>query len=352
MGYSLLLSLLVLAKATATLAADTVTENRSIDDIHKAALAEGGVVTCWHGGDEKNRQDALKEAFEKRFPGMTLNLTVDLSKYHEVLIDDQLTNDNVFVDSAILQTVHDYARWKDEGALLNYAPNDFDKVHEAFKDADGAYYGIGVFGWRIAYNNKKWTGDPIQDFEDFLNPELKGRIVSTYPNDDDAVLFAYDLIMQKYGKEWLDKLIQQDVRWVRGSITPQTLVANADAKEAATFIGISPSLGPDVNTTLPTDAQYVTWPQTAAILKKAPHPEGAKLLHNFLISKEWLFTSPKTTVRTDAPADYPDIFKTPNTNVTAFGPWIADRERVERLRFWFEKKLGTPQGLSPLDDDL
>ena len=34
--------------------------------------------------DEKNQQDHLKQAFEARFPGMTLNLTVDLSKYHDI----------------------------------------------------------------------------------------------------------------------------------------------------------------------------------------------------------------------------------------------------------------------------
>jgi hypothetical protein len=29
-------------------------ETRSFDEIYQAALAEGGVITLWHGGDEKN----------------------------------------------------------------------------------------------------------------------------------------------------------------------------------------------------------------------------------------------------------------------------------------------------------
>lgn len=33
--------------------------------------------------DEKNSRDSLKQAFEERFPGITLNITVDLSKYHD-----------------------------------------------------------------------------------------------------------------------------------------------------------------------------------------------------------------------------------------------------------------------------
>lgn len=63
-------------------------EARSLDEIHDAALAEDGVVTPWHGGDETNQQDALKQAFVARFPGMTLNVTVDLSKYHDAAFDD------------------------------------------------------------------------------------------------------------------------------------------------------------------------------------------------------------------------------------------------------------------------
>ncbi|KAG5640192.1 hypothetical protein DXG03_000643, partial [Asterophora parasitica] len=53
-------------------------ETRSLDDIYQAAKAEGNVVTVWHGGDSITGGDALKEAFEKRFPGITLNITIDL----------------------------------------------------------------------------------------------------------------------------------------------------------------------------------------------------------------------------------------------------------------------------------
>lgn len=82
-------------------------ETRSLDQIYQAALQEGGAVTVWHGGDESNQQDSLKSAFEARFPGMTMNVTVDLSKYHDGNIDQQLATGNVYVDSVILQTLHD-----------------------------------------------------------------------------------------------------------------------------------------------------------------------------------------------------------------------------------------------------
>ena len=101
-------------------------ETRSLDEIHQAALKEGGSVTLWHGGDEPTQQAFLKTAFEARFPGMTLNVTVDLSKYHDVNLEQQLANENVYVDSIILQTLHDFPRWKSQGVLLPYKPAGFD----------------------------------------------------------------------------------------------------------------------------------------------------------------------------------------------------------------------------------
>lgn len=172
-----------------------IVESRTIEEIHQAALAEGGVVTCWHGGDEVNQMDFIKTAFEAKFPGMKMNITVDLSKYHDGRIDEQLVAKNVFVDSIILQTVHDYPRWAQEGALLNYAPLGLDKVHPAFKDSTSAsWYGVELLFWSNIWNTKKLPGAAFSTFDEFLKPEYKDKLVLTYPNDDDAVLFAFDLM--------------------------------------------------------------------------------------------------------------------------------------------------------------
>lgn len=168
-------------------------DTRTLDEIHQAALAEGSVVTFWHG-DEKNQQDALKKAFEEQFPGMTLNVTVDVSKYHDGNIDQQLAEGHVHVDSVILQTVHDYPRWDQEGALLRYKPLNFFKIHPNFRDTWGAWYAVDivVFGWSNIWNTDKLADGPVE-YSDYLKPEFKDKLVFTYPNDDDADLFAFDL---------------------------------------------------------------------------------------------------------------------------------------------------------------
>ncbi|RFU76305.1 hypothetical protein TARUN_5948 [Trichoderma arundinaceum] len=332
-------------------------ETRSLNEIYHAALKEGGIVTVWHGGDEKNQQDSLKKSFEKRFPGMTLNITVDLSKYLDGKIDQQLYSDDVYVDSIILQTLHDFPRWAQEGALLNYAPIGFDKVYPAFKDSISAsWYGYTAFFWSISWNTEKLPHvKEISSYKDLLKPEFKNRLVLTYPNDDDAVLFAFYQIMQVLGTEWFEALLKQNPRWVRGTATPLTILSEANYSQAVSFTsfgGFNP--GVNVKASFPNDANFVSWPQTAAILRNAPHLEGAKLLHNYLLSPEYQSTaswSVRQDIKPSSPL-YPNIMHMPYTNPTTFAGFMQDRLTVERLRFYFENRLGTAQGLSPLIDNF
>lgn len=142
-----------------------------------------------------NQQDALKSAFETRFPGITLNVTVAASRYHDGNINRQLAVGNLHVDSAMLQTLHDYPRWKNECALLNYKPAGFDQLYPDFRDHDGAYYGVTVNAWSSVWNTDKLNGTAAPlIFTDFLKPEFKDKLVLCYPNDDDAVLYTFDLM--------------------------------------------------------------------------------------------------------------------------------------------------------------
>ncbi|KAL1608873.1 hypothetical protein SLS59_002064 [Nothophoma quercina] len=217
-------------------------ETRSIDEIYQAALAEGGVVTLWHGGDEKNRQDVLKQAFEARFPNITLNVTVDLSKYHDGNLDLQLATKNK------------------AGALLKYAPANFDQIYPPFKDADAAYAGLFVSAWTIQSNTNKTTSVPTS-YKDFTKPEFKDKLALTYPNDDDAVLWQFDLLLKdpNLGYEWFDALLANNPRWVRGSRTPRTLLNAANSSSVATFTsGHSFQATPGYNYTIPTEGTFVS----------------------------------------------------------------------------------------------
>ena len=73
---------------------------------------------------------------------MVLNLTVDLSKYHDGRIDRAYYEGTHVADVAVLQTLQDFPRWKSENKLLYYKPMNFDDLLANEKDLDGAYLPI------------------------------------------------------------------------------------------------------------------------------------------------------------------------------------------------------------------
>jgi ABC-type Fe3+ transport system substrate-binding protein len=160
--------------------------------------------------------------------------------------------------------------------------------------------------------------------------------------------------LEELGQEWFDRLLANNPRWVRGTATPGTLIKATNSSSAVTFTsGYSFADRPPVKYALPSDAKFVSWAQTGAILKDAPHPEGAKLLHSFMLSNEYQSTR-GWSVREDIPAPEgaEKIFQQPGTDAPAFAEFMADRGHVERRRFFYEDKIGTAKGLSPLVDDL
>lgn len=161
--------------------------------------------------------------------------------------------------------------------------------------------------------------------------------------------------MKQYGYEWFEALLSQNPKWVRGTATPVTLLSAANGTSAVTFTsgsGLHPAA--PLNVSIPTEGSFVSWAQRAAIFKDSPHPEGAKLLHNFMLSPERQNSTSSWTVLKDAtaPKGYPRIMDVESTNPVGFERFMGDRARVERLKLFFEDKIGTPQGLSPLIDGI
>ncbi|TDZ29378.1 hypothetical protein C8035_v011272 [Colletotrichum spinosum] len=332
-----------------------VNEDRTIDEIYHAALAEGGVVTCWHGGDEVSQQDGLKRAFQTRFPGVTLNLTVNRSKYHSVNIDRQLASGRPLeVDTIILQALQDYPRWDAQGALLRYAPNNHLKVLAPFRHAHAAYYGFAMNAWSTVWNTQKLENPP-REWPDFLRPEYKDKIVLTHPSDDDAIAYIFYLVMQQYGPEWFDGLLANNPRWVRGTGSPLAVLRQPNSAQSVTFtasIGLRAS--GNLNASFPAEGLFVSWPRSVAIFKDAPHPEASKLFANFLLDDAFQNNLTQWSARKDiaAPDGYPGILDMDTTNSAEYVRFMSDRSRVEALRMLFEDRIGMPQGPSPLVDDL
>lgn len=339
-----------LADATPQRPAPAV-ETRSLDELHRAAMAEGGQLTVYAGGDVPNAYAGWENGFKARFPGMQIRIFADLSKYHDARIDLQLARGRLEADVAMLQTLHDFDRWKREGKLLAYKPLDWDVLWPDTRDPEGAFHSIGFFAFSNTVNVTQIPMDQApRDALDFLDPKLKGKLVLTYPHDDDAVLFQFDRIVGLHGWDYMDRLMAQDVMWIRGTVPARIAVQRGD--RAASFTSSGPLLhntATPLRFQLPRSEPFLSWPQTAAILAEAPHKEAARLFLSWMASRDaTIARTAQWSARRDVagPQGVNPIWSY-NTAPLAFRGFMQDRARVERLKTQFEHIIGPAQGANP-----
>ncbi|WP_328444184.1 ABC transporter substrate-binding protein [Amycolatopsis sp. NBC_00438] len=323
-------------------------ETRTLDELYRAALAEGGKLVIYAGGDTPTQQDATKAAFKARFPGIDLTLIVDYSKYHDVRVDNQFATGTLVPDLVQLQTVQDFVRWKEQGRLLGYKPAGFSKVHDAFKDRQGAWVAVSALAFSFMYGTSAVGSAAPRTPLDLVDPKWQGKIASSYPHDDDAVLYLYTRYVQAYGWGWVAKLATQGVRFARGSNTPGEAVM---AGQAAIGIGgagslTSPASAP-VRFVVADGHPFMAWGQRAAIFKQAKNPTAAKLYLNWQLSLTQQQASFNGwSVRTDVtpPAGLKPIWEYPNADLGGFPRFMADRAEVERWKQTFALYFGEVKG--------
>jgi ABC-type Fe3+ transport system substrate-binding protein len=341
------------AAAAATAVVERDGNGQSIPELYQAALKEGGTLTVYAGGDEVTQGFGIKAGFERAFPGMKINIVVDLSKFHDARIEEELLRKDLKVDVAHLQTLHDFDDWARRGLLLPYRPVGFDQVPDAYKDPQARFTGLFMLTFANSYNKLQVeAADAPKNYADFLKPQFKNRIVIAYPHDDDAVLYIFDKMIQKYGIGFIDQLNAQGVQWVRGTQTPRDAVeAGKYAVSAATSGAFVPVESANTRFVLPTSDPFLTWAQTGAIFKDAKHPAAAKLYMSWMLSLPMQAQPRQFPLRKDV-APLPG-FKTLdqyNTDPKDFLAFMRDRARVERLKSLMERLIGPVQGISPLKD--
>lgn len=295
--------------------------------MYEAALADGGNLVVYTGGDTPQQQDDAKAAFLQRFPKINLKIVIDYSKYHDARLDNQFATNSVVPDYVELQTLQDFTRWKKAGRLEPFKPEGFDFIHDIFKDPDGAWLATSVLAFSFMYDAAGVAGKVLLSPRDLVKPEWRGHIASSYPHDDDAVLFLYRLYTEAYGWDWVRELAAQDIQFARGTHTPELALV-----EHRKLIGIggAGSMAPNgpVRWVVADDHPFLAWGQRAAVLKGAKNLNAAKLYMSWQISMANQATSFNGwSVRTDVqPEGGPKpIWAYANSNLDRFPEFMSDR---------------------------
>ncbi|KAG4070534.1 hypothetical protein HA402_001200 [Bradysia odoriphaga] len=336
-------------------------EERELNALYLESLSEGGKLTVYAGGSLPTDQDAVKRQFEERFPNTTITFIIDSSNVHRSRINYQLETGRVIADVVQLQTLHDFPIWKARGVLHSYRPIGWSQLFDGFKDRDGFYSGIFVFTFSNVVNklflNSLPKGFIPREAQDFLRPELANKLALTFPNDDDANLYWLKLIIDKYGWKYLQSLMNQRPVFFRGNGATKMAIDKGDSLTATPCSILLMSNPATSNSTfpLPLTDPFVTFPQTAAILRGTKNLATAKLYLSWRLSYRFQAATPMNfwSVRKDVPPPpgiKPLFEYTKQTDPFTFGKWMSNRAMVEQFRGQVQLFVGDVKGSYPTLD--
>jgi ABC-type Fe3+ transport system substrate-binding protein len=322
--------------------------SQNLDSIYNQAKSEGALV-LYTGGPTAPWDAAAKE-FSARYPGIKISVTGGFSNVLDKKIDAQLAASKIEVDLAVFQTLQDFVRWKQQDDLLDFKPQGFEKIDASFKDAGGAYVAVQINAHAYAYNpNLVKPEDVPRSALDFLKPRFKGKVISCYPADDDAALYAFYSIVQKYGWSYMDRYMANQPNFVQGHLGVARSIASGE--NLVTFDTIASismdqkNLGLAQAVAFPQTDALPIWPFTAAIFKSAPHRNAAKLFLTWYLSPEVQAKTGNWSPRSDVPA--PNGWKPILSYkvVNDYRGFLTNTGQLEELRKRFEAYTGPVKNL-------
>jgi ABC-type Fe3+ transport system substrate-binding protein len=295
---------LVLA-ACVSLAVPAVAE--TLDQLYAKAKEEGA-LHIYGGGPARLYEGWVKE-YEARFPGIKVTITGGYAGGLAPKIDKEIAAKKVEVDIVTFQAVQEFIRWKQEGVLLPFKMEGYEALDPRFRDPEGAFVPLGVFAISPAYNTKMVAAaDAPRSAQDFLKPMFRGKLITAYPSDDDATLFAFYTIVKKYGWGFMDEYMKQQPKFIQGHLGVVRSVGSGES--IATFdmmlhhTMVEKAEGKPIEVAFPTDDALPIWGQLAAIFKQSPHPNAARLYLQWYMAKEQQARIGTWSARTDLAAPF------------------------------------------------
>ena len=322
----------------------------AIDELYGKAQKEGRLSLYVAG--PLSFSEPWARLFEAEYPGIEVEIQNGPSDVLVENIDRQRATDQLQADIAILQTLQDFVRWKEEGALVVIDSDELDAIAPEFKDEQSYYAGVQILSVVYAYNTDLVSDKPLPTkATDFLDPRWRGQIIIGYPSADEVVLYLMSTIVDKYGWDFMPHLMANEPRFVFGHVGVTKMIG--EGQYAVTFDAIN-KLASDENIAgLPIELAIAdsdpmpVWPQSAGIFAGSPNPNAAALYIDWYLRPEqqakvnalgsW---SPRNDIAT--PQDLKPLSEC--TLADGLLEFMMDRDKVADLKKCFEKFTGPPTG--------
>jgi iron(III) transport system substrate-binding protein len=254
----------------------------------QAGLIEGAkkeARVVWYAAMNINDSNALLSRFEQKYPFIKTEL---LRAGAEQLLNRILTEDSAGRSALDLVNLTTINALKRRGLLQVHRSQEFQAYPQEFKDTDGYWATLYNNYYVIGYNSKMVPQkDAPKNWDDFLDPKWKGKI-----GMDQEEYEWYAATMNYWGKEKAQKfhraLAKQGVHWNRGHTMISQLMAAGEFPLGIVYAHRIESMkksGAPVEWVKTADPVFAAL-SPVAVAAKARHANSAKLLMDFVLSRE------------------------------------------------------------------
>ena len=271
-----------------------------------AAAKEGEVV--WYTAMNTADGDAIRKRFDRKHPGVKLTILRQPGEKIRNRILAEAQAGRHFWDVVSFNHLDMDALDRHELLAAYVSPETASGYPADALDPRGHWAGIYVRQFVVGYNTQSVpSADAPKDWDDLLQPRWKGKLAID-ENEVEWYAGMCDYLGPQRSDTFMRALAKQSPQMRRGhSLLSKLLVAGdfplalvhaaemEDAKRAGAPVDWVRTLDP-----------IVTSPSQVAIAAKAPHPNAARALEDFLLSAEGqriLAERGRVPVRSDVGAD-------------------------------------------------
>lgn len=252
--------------ATPAVSAADMTEREK--QLYEAARANGESVTWYVAHFSSETAEAVGHAFREKYPGVDINVARSTAQVAFNRLSQDLRAGIAQCDVFSTTDVGHYSFLKGEGLLMQYVPENADKVYSVFREAhdpDGYYHITSGGKVLITYNTEMVSeADAPKNWTDLLDPKWKDQVSVGHPAYSGYVGTWVVLMEKLYGWDYFEKLEQNNPQIGR-SINDTVTMLNARERAVAA--------GPEA-TTLRSASRgnplAVVYPEDGALLMITP----------------------------------------------------------------------------------
>ncbi|MPZ57441.1 MAG: extracellular solute-binding protein [Rhizobiales bacterium] len=258
--------------------------------LEEAARKEGQVTWYVASIDARNAEAAGRAFTAKYGPKVNVVRAPSQVMFQRLTQDLSQNARNADVFSSV--DVGNFVTLKEQGALMAYKPENATRLLPAFQglDKDGMFHSTVASVIIIAYNKEKMKADEApQNWTNLLDAKWIGKIALGHPAFSGFAGNWAAQMNKLYGKSFLQRLEKQKPQVGRSLFDAVNLVSSGE--RLVTAAPIAPILenadkGKPLAVVYPTDGSILV-ATPSAVLKNAPHPNGAKLFMEFLLGPEF-----------------------------------------------------------------